>query len=341
MVARGTRVNLHHQPVGEAHPRHFRQHLRPEGLGVGERGRAGPHAAIERGRVFGREVGGLRGRVAVVGRGAADRLEIGAARRERGEVVFEAREIAIRYPREGGEIVAKARKSGIDDGIGAEGGQDPAAPAARLDAFMPLEVVERTVGGGQRLDLEALEQGAGPEFRPLQAGRDMIVDPVAAFLRQPLGDAEDFGEGVVQPQPRGRAAEQLEVLGENPPDLSRVGLDRAAVDSGHADLLGADSLAVEHAVDIVVRDDEEPRRIGERRVLREPARIGVAVRAHDRQVFDGPVKLARHVPHRGLRWEQAVGMKREARSLNGHGFPPAGKSRRSRQFRTRHSLLLV
>ena len=78
-------------------------------------------------------------------------------------------------------------------------------------------------------------------------------------------------------------------------------------------------------MDVVIRDDEQPGRIGEGRVVGEPARIGVAVRAHDREPFDRAVELSRHVPHGGLGGEQAVGVKGEGRSLNGHGFPPAGR----------------
>jgi len=48
----------------------------------------------------------------------------------------------------------------------------------------------------------------------LQAGGDVVVNAVGALGRQALPDAEDLGEGVVQPQPRRRAAEKAEVLGE-------------------------------------------------------------------------------------------------------------------------------
>ena len=67
-------------------------------------------------------------------------------------------------------------------------------------------------------------------------------------------DAEQLAERLVEPEPRRRAAEQMIVLGERAPDLSRVGLDRAAVAARDAQLLERHALAVEHAENVVVRE---------------------------------------------------------------------------------------
>ncbi len=53
----------------------------------------------------------------------------------------------------------------------------------------------------------------------------------------------------------------------------------------------ADALGVEHAEDVVVGLDEERGRIRKGFVLGEPARVGMAVRGDDGQVFDGLVEL--------------------------------------------------
>ena len=132
-------------------------------------------------------------------------------------------------------------------------------------------------------------------------------------------EAEDFGEGVVEPQPGRRAAEQMKVLGEAAPDFARIGLDRAAVDPRHAEVLETHALAVEHAMHVVVGNDEQPRRIGERRVVGEPLRIGVAVRADDRQAGDRRVERARNVARLGIGGKQSVRVQREGRGGNGHG----------------------
>jgi len=39
---------------------------------------------------------------------------------------------------------------------------------------VPGEIVERALGGRQRLDVEALEQGARTEFGPRQTGGDVV-----------------------------------------------------------------------------------------------------------------------------------------------------------------------
>ncbi len=65
---------------------------------------------------------------------------------------------------------------------------------------------------------------------------------------------------------------------KTPPDGARVGLYRPAIPARNTEILQRHALAVEHAEDIVIGHHEQPRRVGERRVLRIPARVGVAVR---------------------------------------------------------------
>ena len=72
-------MDLHHQPVVEAHLRHLGQHLGAEGavrIGVAL---AGANAVEERLRFAVRQIGCLGSRMAVIGRGCAERLEIVAA----------------------------------------------------------------------------------------------------------------------------------------------------------------------------------------------------------------------------------------------------------------------
>ena len=138
------------------------------------------------------------------------------------------------------------------------------------DRAVVAEVVERALGRRQHFDVEALIEGARPELGPHEGVGDSVVEPVGVLRRRLLLDAEDGGEGVVQPQPGRRAAEQREVGGEQAPDRARVLFDRAAVEPRHADGLGRNPLAVEHPVHVMIGDDEQPRRIGEGPVLGEP-----------------------------------------------------------------------
>jgi hypothetical protein len=53
------------------------------------------------------------------------------------------------------------------------------------------------------------------------------------------------------------------------------------------------SLAIKHAIQIVVRGEQQVHGIAERLVIGEPGRIGVAMRADDRQVAYRRVQRAR------------------------------------------------
>ncbi len=107
---------------------------------------------------------------------------------------------------------------------------------------MVAEIVERAFGRRQRLDVESLKQRARPELGPLQTDGYVIVSLVGVLGAQALAEAKDFREGVVEPEPGRRAAEQMKVLGETAPDFARIGLDRAAIDPRHAQVLEAHAL---------------------------------------------------------------------------------------------------
>src|SRR5204863_496591 len=96
----------------------------------------------------------------------------------------------------------------------------------------------------------------------LQLLGDTVIDAVGALGREALGDAEDREGGMLEPEPRRRAPEQVPVAGEELPDLTRVALDRVcplAILAGDAELLEPDALRIEHAEDVVVRLDEQRR----------------------------------------------------------------------------------
>ena len=93
---------------------------------------------------------------------------------------------------------------------------------------------------------------------------DAVVDRVGIGRRQPLLDAEDARGRMLEPEPGRRAAKQVPVPGEEAPDRARIGLDRAAVLAGDAELLQPHALRIEHPEDVVVRLDEQRRRDRER-----------------------------------------------------------------------------
>ena len=174
---------------------------------------------------------------------------------------------------------------------------------------MVFERIERVFRGRQHLDVETLEQGAGAERVRRQGRLDGVKVEVRGLRRQPLLEVEDLGEHPFQPEPRRGPAKQVIAIGELPPDRPRVGFVRPAVQRPDPQIFQRHPGAVQHAKDVVVRRDQQVGRVGEGRVLREPGRVAVAVRADDRKVGDSPVKLPREDADRMIGGEQAVGMK--------------------------------
>gem|GEM_PF-793842 len=299
-------MQLHHQPVLQAHARHLGQHLAAEHLGIHRPGPSGDDPVEQRLGLGRRQVGGGGGRMPVVGGGGAGGHEVPAADGECREVSPPGQRVLAGQPAKLLEVAAEARGIGIDHGIRAEGGHHPAGPAGLPDRAVMVERVEGALGGCQRLDAEALEQRPGPELGAGQAVGDAVVDGVGIRRGQPLGDAEHLGQRMLPPQPARGGAESVPVRGDGAPDPARVGLHGPAVEPRHAEILQPDTLAVQHAQHVVVRDHQQLGRVRERRVIGEPCRIGVAVRADDRQAGDLGIQPPRDRAIPGIRREQAI-----------------------------------
>ena len=253
----------------------------------------------------------------MIGRGRAEFLEEGAPPAMRVEIARPIAGIAAGDLGELVEIGGKALEVGVDDRVRPIGRDDAAGPAAVSDHQVPLQVVERAFRGGDRFDVEALEQGTRPVAVLRKQRGDRVVVAVGRRGAERLVDAEQVGQHMVEPQPGRRSPEQMIVAGEQPPDLAPVGLDRRAVAGRHAEILEPHALAEQHAEDVVVRHDEQLRGIGERLVQRIPARVGVAVRADDRQVLDAGMEVAGNRPRPLFGGEQQIGIDQLA-----HGSGP-------------------
>ena len=120
-------MDLHYHPVLHAHRRHLRQHLGPEQLGI--RGRPGAaHNAPEQRLLLGLvQVGGERGRMAVIGGGGAGSAEVGAAPAVRGKVTRPALDILAGQLAEAGKRGAEVFMLRVDDRVRAVGRDDPPA----------------------------------------------------------------------------------------------------------------------------------------------------------------------------------------------------------------------
>ena len=166
-------------------------------------------------------------RVAVIGRRRAHRLEERAAARGARRDSRATSPCSRRSARRAAcTLSRKPSNSGSTTGSGRYAVMTRPFQPRRADLRVMRERIERRFGGRQHLDVEPLEQRARPELR---LARDSALmrskHAVGRFRRQSLVDAEHRRERVVEPEPRRRAAEQVVMRGESPPDLARVLLD--------------------------------------------------------------------------------------------------------------------
>jgi hypothetical protein len=326
VVAHRSRVQLHHQAVVERHAGELDDHQRTERLRVRRRRLAAQAAREDLGRLAGRQVQGPRGRVAVVGRRRTGRDERLPARAQRRQIPGVRAGVLAGHLAEPGDPPGPALELHVDHVVRPERGDHPAArsaPAVGGQLGVPGEVVQRRLGGGQHLDVEPFEQRPGPERRLGEASGDRVVHLVGGVRAQRRLDAEHGGEGPLQPQPRRRAAEQVPVLREQPPDGPRVLLDRRAVAGRYAQPLRRDALAQQHPGDVVVGHDDQVGGVAERLVAGQDLRVDVAVRRDQRQVTDQREQLPGEVALPGLGGEQKVGHGRSSGCRSGGRRGPA------------------
>ncbi len=315
VIAQAARVNLHDEAVVDAHRGHLGQDLATERLGLGGGDGAGKRAIEETLALGRRKIAGLGRGVAVVGRRRAHRPEVRAAVAVRGEVACPGRRVLAGDGAELRDVAGEALELGIRDRIRAVRGDDASLPAGLPDLPVMVERIERRFGRRDHFDVETLEQRARTELGRREARVDPVEAAVRRLGRQPFVDAEHRRERVVEPHARGRAAEQVKVFGERVPYPARVRRDRTAIVARNAQVLESYALAVEHPEHVVVRRDEQRRGVGERRVVGEPLRIGVAVRTDDGQILHRRVQAARESADRRVGGEQPVGIQVER---NGH-----------------------
>ena len=129
---------------------------------------------------------------------------------------------------------------------------------------------------------------------------------------EPFVDPEHVLELVPQPAAARRSPEQMKVVREQLPDPPRIAFDRRAVERGYAEAFERDPLRVEHPRHVVIGDDQQGCRIGERRVVGEHPRIDMTVRTDQRQRPHAGIQVASEIPD-GRGWvEIAIGIEHDA-----------------------------
>ena len=160
------------------------------------------------------------------------------------------------YLREPLDVLPPAGGGKIRQGVWSEGGAHPVSPALVPQRRVMLEAVGSGIRGAEYLDLKALEERPRRVLGARESLLQVVVQPLRALPGRLLSYAEHADQLVGEPQTRGGAAEEVEVLAETLPDLAVVGLHRRAVEGRDAEVLHRNSLAVEHPEDVVVGDDE-------------------------------------------------------------------------------------
>src|SRR3546814_14418593 len=101
------------------------------------------------------------------------------------------------------------------------------------------------------------------------------------------------------------------MVGEPAPNRAWGTFDRAAVGAWYTQLLQRNALAVEHAEDVMIGDDQQACRIAEGGVVGEPGGLGMAVRRDDRQMLDLRIPPPHDRPRGRVGREQAVWVERK------------------------------
>ena len=233
--------------------------------------------------------------------------EIGAAGAVGVDQPGPARRVFLGQCAEIGDAFGKARLVRIGDVVRPVGGADTPDQPLGLELLMVGQGIEREFCGHQHFDIGLVENGERQKLRCLQRRIDRVVDLVSGVRTERFVDAEHEVQRMVDPGLGGRGVEQIIVLGEQPPGVAALG-DRLAVLARHAELVVAHALRPEHAQNVMVRRQEQRRRIGERRIVRQPLRHDMAMRADDRQAGDGGVEFARNGQLRLVCRQQAIGV---------------------------------
>ena len=212
---------------------------------------------------------------------------------------------------EGGEVVTKAGELRVDDRIGPEGRQHASSPAGVANGLVAAERIERRVGCGQHFETEAFIERARQKCGRLQVFRDDVVVVVSRAAGEPEIEAEECLKGVVEPHARRRAAKEIVLVGEDAPDPARV---LHLVDADF-EVVERDSLAVEHAVNVMIGLNEKLGRVRERFVLCKPGSLCVSMGAEDGQCAHAGVKTPGHSACGRVGREEAIFVKQ------GHVLP--------------------
>ncbi len=278
VVADHAGMDGHHQSVVHAHAGHLHEHVAGEDVRLLRR-EIIPQSAVEQARrLVARQVDGERLEHPVVGGDGAVTDEVCAATGERVHVGAVIGDRGTRPVGEPLDVLLPRRRGRGDVGVRPERRDDATRERpVGGQGVVHGEVVERVVGGGEHLDPELLEKGAGPEARLAKPRLDEVEQPVGVLGRRMLVDAEQLHERVLQPVPRRGAGVEVPVLAEGAPHRARR-RGRPSRRIRDAETCEVDAGRVHQPRDVVVEPDEQLGGVSEGCVPGEDARVDVPVR---------------------------------------------------------------
>src|SRR5258706_5756997 len=113
---------------------------------------------------------------------------------------------------------------------------------------------------------------------------------------------------ILEPRTSWRRPKEMPMIGQPLPDLARSALDsmRRSIDPRNTERLERNALRVQHPNDVMIRRDDERRRVHKRIVGCEDCGIDMPMRRDDRQRARLIVQRARVTPDCRIRIEVAI-----------------------------------
>src|SRR5262249_40179932 len=106
------------------------------------------------------------------------RREIAPPRGERAQVSVPRPRVLAGEGAQARDALGEAPRMRIEHRVRTKRGDHASAPPRRADRPMVLERIVRPLRGGEGLDVESLEEGAGAKLWPLEALGDSIVNAI-------------------------------------------------------------------------------------------------------------------------------------------------------------------
>ncbi|MEI2643236.1 MAG: hypothetical protein V9G10_13170 [Candidatus Nanopelagicales bacterium] len=308
VVAVYARMQRHHQAVVGGHPGLLEHEVPAQGVGLRLRDPPRLRCRIQPLHLRGRQSFHPGVPVRMIRRHRTVRFEEGPPRLHGGQPSRVRARVDVRDLSQPLHVRGPIRASRLEVAVGPEIGRYRPVPICQCP--VESQVVSRVVCRRQELDAEPVVERPRPKLRRLQGSANGVVDRIGRVGSGLHVQPEDVGQLRFQPVLHSGSAKGRPVIAENPE--RRPGLIRAEFPA-NPEFAQTDALRVQQSGDVVIRGDQQARRIAEGRVVSKPLRRHMTVRRDDWQVLHLCVERAGNVAHARVRGQQPVRMHGHAR----------------------------